>query len=54
MQAMESEEYKEMCKIVIRQINNRKDELNKAIEHKTRNWIGKPTKDIWCNDCFMR
>ena len=32
---MESKEYKEIRKIVIRQINNHKDELNKAIK-KTR------------------
>ena len=51
---MESEDYKEMCKIVIRQINNRKDELNKAVQHETKNSIGKPIKDIRCNDCFMR
>ena len=52
-QAMESEEYKEMCKIVVRQINNRKDEPNNAFEHEKKNRIGKPTKDIQCNDCFM-
>ena len=49
---MESEEYKEMSEIVTRQINNRKDELNKAIQHKKKNSIGKPTKDIECNDCL--
>ena len=51
---MESEEYKEICKIIIRQIKNCKDELNKAVQHKTRNSIEKPTKDIQCNDCFMQ
>ena len=50
---MESEEYKEMCKIVIRNINNRKDEINKAIKYEKKNRIGKPSREIWCNDCFM-
>ena len=43
-----------MCEVVIRQINNCKDELNKAVQHKTRNSIRKPTKDIQYNDCFMQ
>ena len=50
---MESEEYKEMSEIVTRQINNRNDELNKAIEYEKKNRIGKPLREIWCNDCFM-
>ena len=51
---MESEDYKEICEVVIRQINNHKDELNKAVQHKTRNSIEKPRTDIQCNDCYMR
>ena len=47
---MELEEYKEMSDIVIRQINNCKDELNKAIKHEKKNKIGMPSK---CNDFFM-
>ena len=42
-----------MCEIVTRQINNRKDELNKAIEHQKKNKIGTPSREIRCNDCFM-
>ena len=35
-QAMESEEYKEICKIVIRHINNCKGKLNTAVQHETK------------------
>ena len=51
---MESDDYKAMCEIVIRQINNRKDELNKAVQHETKNNIEKPRKDLPCNNCYMR
>ena len=50
---MELEEYKQMSKTVIRQIYNREDELDKAIDHEKKNKIGTPSREIQCNDCFM-
>ena len=50
---MEMEEYKEMSKTIVRQINHGKDELDKAFEHRKINKIGTPSREIWCHDCFM-
>ena len=37
----------------MRQIINRKYELNKAIKHEKKNKIGTPSREIRCNNCFM-
>ena len=43
---MELDEYKEMSNIVIRQINNSQDEVNKVIGHEKKNKTGKPLREI--------